>query len=155
MSRGKSFERELKQAFERANCLAYRNVDAMTGKGKASVKSLPDLWAMHPNGVVNLIEAKVVKGTSIPFNRLAEHQKDHLLAFDDHALSFYGFVGLMYYGDKPRWKRAFLIPIRSWVHAEKSMDRKSLPLNAAGDVGFELEWVPAQGWHINNNERGT
>ena len=151
MSRGKSFERDIKQAFERAGYLAYRNHDAMIGKGKSSVPSLPDLWAMHPSGDVLLIEAKVVKGKSLPFNRLADHQHAHLSKFDDHSLSFYGFVAAMYYGDNPRWKRAFLIHIKNWEYSRRHIGRKSLPLEHAEKIGTELEWAPAQGWQITKH----
>lgn len=153
MSRGKSFEREIKQCFERAGYLCYRNHDAMIGKGKSSVKSLPDLWAMR-NDDINLIEAKVVKGKSIGFDRLAPHQAEYLREFFEHSLSFNGHIAVMFYGDKPRWKRAFLVHIQTWDLLRRTLDRKSIPLSALEwDLMIpEFEWIPSKGWQLPTGE---
>lgn len=151
-TRGKTFERECYNAIKNAGGLPERNHDALTGVGSYSVKSLPDLFAFWPNGNVHLIECKAVKGTSIPFNRLAEHQHDHISLFDSYANNFHGGILVNYYNGKrgrERLSRCYYFTINDWELAASTLKRKSMPISEADVYGTEMMWLPREGWQLD------
>lgn len=150
VQRGKAFERELKDAYQRAGAAPYRNPDAMYGQA-ASVKSLPDLWVFWSGGSVSLVECKATKAKSIPFNRLATHQADHLAMFDSFGHAYEGAVAVLFYNGErghSRLARAFYIPIGEWLRLDRESGRRSLTLDAAAEYGVEYPWIPGSGWIV-------
>lgn len=156
--RGKAFERELRDAFERAGYLVHRNQDSMTNRGNVS-KSLPDLTAFRKaEADVLLIECKAVKGVSIAFDRLGEHQENDLHAFEV-SLPTYGwaYIAVNFYDGQrgpKRLHRCFLVPLDVWREYRRLGGRKSLPLAAIENDRrvLELPWQPGTGWLVPSME---
>jgi hypothetical protein len=119
-----------------------------------SAPSPPDLIVVAETFNM-LVECKAVKGTSIPFNRLAEHQEEHLRAFNDTRHDSYGAIAILRYNGLRGGSRIFhswLIPIDEWVSLRSSVNRKSLPL---ADVQmlrhleqYYMHWNPSTGFHL-------
>lgn len=155
-TRGKAFERECKQAYERHGATVYRNHDAMFGKGGMSAASLPDLWIMWPSGFVQLVEAKAFKSKSIAFNRIDGHQRQALEHHHHEAPNYEGGILLNHYNGElgqSRVFRCFYMTIRDWLIAEDELDhRKSLPLGELERRAVEFPWVPGTGWHLPLNQ---
>ena len=154
MSVGKRYESELAKAFRAKHPEAFveRQPDKMIGKGKVSLPSPPDLLVNSRVGNY-LIECKVVKGISVPLNRLSIHQHDYLMRYDlisqDHA----GFVGLLYYNGqrgKGRVYDSWLVPILYWSNYIHRYPRKSLARkHVEGDLKkYRCTWVPGVGWEL-------
>lgn len=150
MSIPKQFERQVLHSFREGlpGCWAHKNPD-VHGKG-FHVESPPDIIVVH-NKVNLLVEAKAVKGTSIPFSRLADHQREHLLAFDDTRHDSFGVVAVLAYngllGHARRYD-CYLIPITEWTSLENALGRKSIPLArevAAYLYPWRCEWIPGEG----------
>lgn len=134
MSAGKRFEGQVLRSLRHhlPQSWSHRNTDAMTGNGRISVQSPPDIITVDSKCNL-LIECKAVKGTSLPFNRLADHQKEHLIAFDDTRHDSFGVVAILHYNGlrgKERKYDCYLLPIQEWCSLERALDRKSLPLAA-------------------------
>jgi Holliday junction resolvase len=149
---GKQFERQLRDALRRDWPGAYieRFTDGMTGQGKFSVKSPPDLIAVGIGSSSLLIEAKATKGTSIAFDRVDEHQLDHLQRFRRATHdSTHGIVALLQYNGKlggERVYRGWLVPVWFWDGLSRTLGRKSLPFNLPDLDRYEMRWVPGHGF---------
>lgn len=136
MSRGKTFESELKKSLESAGCLAHRIKDSVIWNGKAMVgqETPADLYFFsNVSGrfSASLVECKAESGKSISFDRVKQHQRDSLLAFDEYDRDCHGFVAINFYDkDNPRsFNVCYFVPIKTWVGLGESLDRKSLPIS--------------------------
>lgn len=172
-TRGKSFEGELVAAFRLRFPSAFvkRFTDAVFGNGRMSQKSPPDLLVLATDEPFEegfnlipasawthryLIECKALKlqptgNGSIPFDRLAAHQLDELVAFTGADSSHKAFVAVNFYNGTRGRKginRAFLVPVSWWVEQAALGLRKSVSLvQIDGDPScLECVWVPGKGW---------
>lgn len=141
MSVGKRFEYELKKSFELEHPYAYieRNVDRMYG-GKYSTTSPPDLL-VNASKFNLLVECKAVKGQSLPFNRMSDHQREYLIKYDKISKKHEGMVAVLYYNGQRgsgRKYEAWLVPIKYWISYENSKPRKSL---AKKDLESSLKYL--------------
>jgi len=121
----------------------------MTGRGSFSVKSPPDLIAVGLGCSSLLIEAKATKGTSIAFDRVDEHQREHLFKFDGCYADAYGVVALLQYNGKlggERLYKAWLIPIWFWNALRAEGTRKSMSFSDHRIDRWEMRWVPGHGF---------
>ena len=104
------------------------------------------------------IEIKAVKGLSIPFATLKDHQERALLLtqskrgiawkipdcgfqnpFDCFILkNTPAYVAVVFNTGKRGKKECWLIPIQKWVAARNKGNRKSLTLETARKIGVEL-----------------
>ena len=152
----KAFERQLMDAFKRAEPKAWvhRNADIIGNGGRFAVESPPDLMVVAP-GYCMLVEAKALKGTSIPFNRVAPHQLQHLLAFNEARHDAYGAVAVLRYNGqlgKQRMYDAWLIPVDEWVSLDRASERMSLPLHGKHAEYLEpwhAPWTPGVGFDLS------
>ena len=165
MSRGKSFETELRNAFRTKHPGKYieRNHDRLTGKwgenGNAiSLPSPPDLLVNGggANGIrCYLIECKAQQGVSIPFMRkkdsptLSDHQHDYLMDYEASGEIFHGFVAINFY-KKRSFKKAWLVPITYWSQYQDRYPRKSLAMkHLEQDLpNYELHWQGKGVWKL-------
>ena len=160
MSRGKSFENELRKAFLVKYPGAYveRNPDRLTGRwgtdGRAiSLPSPPDLIVNGARDSNYLIECKAQQGVSIPFARgkdkvtgelrptLSDHQHDYLMDYDKISDHHFGYVAVNFY-EKRSYKKAWLIPISYWSNYQARYPRKSLAMkHLESDIpDMEMLW---------------
>ena len=126
MSVGKRFEYDLRAGLRLMypNGFVERITDRMV-RGSVSVQSPPDLIAIAAKRAL-LIECKVVKGKSLPFNRLSDHQLEYLQRFDSISSKHQGAIAVMFYNGlkgKASIRRAWLIPIGEWVSLLRKIGR--------------------------------
>lgn len=133
----------------------HKFADAMYKPGM-SAESPPDLISVSSlDRVARLIECKVVKGKSLPFDRLAEHQRKALTFFPGEA-----YVAILYYNGKrgkERLAKAYLVPIWHWSVIKTTLKRKSLPLSWLEEKGsdWEMEWLGKGRWNIKHALEAT
>lgn len=148
MSIGKTFEKDMLTSMRVSGFWAERFTDRMWSQGGGSAESPPDLIAVR-GGCPYLLELKAKKcekweTANIPFNRCVGHQRERLLNFINYGGR--AFVGVMFYvGERAQQRRAVLIPIHLWVVLERTLGRKSLPLETLDDIHdqgiINLKWV--------------
>ena len=127
MDSGKLFEKQFKQSCKCAGFWTQRITDN-TYRTKYGVrsKSTPADFIIATNEQVWLVECKAVKGKSLPFNRLEEHQIKSLTEFDKGFRR--GVIAINMYGDRRKFNKLFLLDIVSYTNYIETCDRKSLPL---------------------------
>lgn len=152
---GHIFEKQIVDGFRRAYEMSWCHKNPQVNMGDKAqmvkVKSPPDIIVVAP-GFNLLIEAKATKQPSIRFDRVREHQIEHLRAFDDTRPDSFGLVAVLRYNGKKGKERIYeswLIPVGEWLSLEASLDRKSLPLG--GVIAhtylypYRMPWVPGVG----------
>lgn len=162
MSLAKRFEQQILEMLKRELHPAFvrRQTDVVQVRNGVTygVKSPPDVWASgFPHQY--LVEAKTVLGSSIPFDRLKQHQLDDLLEFDAVSEFHHGMIAVLFYNKLTgvrKLKRAFMVPARLWQVMHRVEERKSIPLRWLEQriPLNELEWVPATGWKYTQTLKG-
>ena len=79
----------------------------------------PDFAGTLKNGRSVVFEAKHTNSTNIPFERIAEHQKQSLKRH--HELGAESFILIAFKLDD-----IYKVPINDWLKLEKTVDKKSL-----------------------------
>lgn len=131
MSVGKRFEYELLKSLRAKHPSAFseRQPDRLYRSG-ASQPSPPDIL-FNGSHASYLIECKVVKGMSLPLDRLSPHQHDYLMRYDNISSKHHGFVAVLYYNGqrgKGRVHNAWLVPISYWSEYQSNHPRKSVSI---------------------------
>lgn len=160
MSAGKQFESQLVKSFRHHYPLAFveRFTDGMTGNGKFSVKTPPDMIVVGAGRECLLVEAKATKGTSVRYDRVDGHQLAHLLKFDNTLASSHGCVAILQYNGLRGGARVYngwLVPIERWDAWSKG-ERKSLSFQDPRLEKYRMTWVPVEGcWDLHDAVRAV
>lgn len=156
---GKRYEEDLfrgLQSCQAERCWAMRipdivGVDAGGRRKNMAGARTPADFIYASRSLNLLVECKAQKiGSPIRFDRLAEHQRDALLAFDSVSQTRHmGIVAVCWYNGERGSSRiytSYMVPISGWVKLEQESQRKSIPLAHFQQSWsmFENEWVPGR-----------
>ena len=119
-----------------------------------SAKSAPDFEVVAEKFLL-LCECKAFKGTSIAFDRLAEHQKEDLLAYEKTRWDTYGAIAILNYNGllgKARVYDAWLVPVLEWCSLEYGSGRKSVPVDTLRGYfsPWNMPWIPGTGFDVSH-----
>lgn len=143
--------------------------NAFQDEFRLSLKNTPDVWftklfddsrhfVNQPFDFLVLgmntnfgIECKQIKGSSLPFANIPEHQETGLLEFKDKLICNLSYLAVNFRNIKKRLNRAFLIDINQYLAFKRTTTRKSLPLEWCDKTCIELErtkYPKGYGWGL-------
>lgn len=137
---GKRLEREFKKGCKDAGFWVERIRDnTYYSKTRIRSQKTPADFNITTPYQSWLVECKAVKGKSLPFKRVADHQRTALTNFNNIGGIAKGVVVINMYGERRKFNRLFMLTIDKFEEYSMICNRKSIPLCWLEENALELK----------------